>query len=194
METTSIIDEAALVRAARRGERAAFGELVRQYQRRAYAAAYSIVGNREDALDVAQDAFARAYKAIHRFDSAKPFYPWIHTIVRNLAFNVLRKRRRRGESSLDELVGSGFDPRDTGHDASAAAELDDVKQAIRRAMPGLSPDHREILQLRHFADLSYAEIAQSLNVPIGTVMSRLYAARKSLRERIEHERAEAVGA
>ena len=184
MNTTSI-DENALIQEAREGNRAAFGALVRLYQRRAYAAAYSIVGNADDAVDIAQEAFVRAFRAMERFDPAMPFYPWLYRIVRNICFNQLRKRNRRGEVSLHELMESGYDACDTGRTPEEQAELEDLKRSICTAMQGLSPDHQEILRLRHFLELTYAEIAECLNIPQGTVMSRLHAARKALREQIE---------
>lgn len=175
--------------AARRGDRAAFGALVKAYQRRAYAAAYGIVGNRDDALDLAQESFVRAYRAMHRFDPAMPFYPWLHQIVRNTCLNHLKRKKRRGEQSLDELMEQGYDAREDAPSASEALETDDIRQQVARAMTRLSPDHREILRLRHMMDLSYAEIATMINVPIGTVMSRLHAARKALKKVIEEEAA-----
>lgn len=180
-------DETAAIRASAKGDRAAFGRLVRAYQRRAYAAAYGFVGNREDALELAQESFARAFRAMPRFKDEMPFYPWLYRIIRNLSLNHLKKKRRHGEQSLDELVESGFDARDDGLEPDSAAELGDLRDAVRQAMDRLSPEHREILKLRHFLELSYAEIAQCLGVPEGTVMSRLHAARKGLRAVIEEQ-------
>lgn len=179
---TTVDEEGVLVREARNGDRAAFGALVRLYQRRAYAAAYSIVGNSDDALEIAQEAFVRAFRAIDRFDPHLPFYPWLYRIIRNACFNHLRKRKRRGEVSLDGLMHEGYDAPEDGRDPEQLAELEDLKRTIREAMTSLSPEHQEILRLRHFLELSYAEIAQILQIPQGTVMSRLHAARKALRE------------
>lgn len=176
------MDEGAVVAAAHRGDRAAFAELVKTYQRRAYAAAYGYVGNREDAMDLAQDAFARAYRAMHRFDPEMPFYPWLHQIVRNVCLNFLKRKRRRGEQSLDELMDQGFDARDDNRTPTGEAELVDLKHHLAVALKELSPDQQEIIRLRHLLDLSYAEIAESLGVPQGTVMSRLHAARKNLKK------------
>jgi RNA polymerase sigma-70 factor (ECF subfamily) len=179
------LDEAATVTAAQRGDRAAFGRLVRTYQRRAYAAAYDLVRNRDDALDLAQESFARAYRAMGRFDTQMPFYPWLYRIIRNTCLNHLKKRQRHGETSLDGLMESGFDARDQGRTPTHQAELEDLRRAVQEAMTHLNPEHREILRLRHFLEMSYHEIAQYLGIPAGTVMSRLYAARQSLRQEIE---------
>lgn len=184
MDATTF-DEAAVILDALRGDRTAFGELVEAYQKRAYAVAYSFVGNREDALELAQEAFARAFKAMHRFDANMPFYPWLYRIVRNTCLNHLKKKKRRGETSLDSLHEAGYDVPTSCGDPERAVVLDDLRRAIAAAMGQLSPEHREILTLRHFQDLSYAEIAACLGVPQGTVMSRLHAARRALKKRLE---------
>jgi len=191
METTTF-NETAAVSAACNGDRKAFGRLVRAYQRRAYAVAYSFVGNRDDALELAQESFVRAYRAMDRFDAEMPFYPWLYRIVRNTCLNHIKKRKRRGETSLDQMMESGYDAREQGRGPEELAHLDDTKRAVHEAMATLSEDQREILRLRHFLEMSYAEIAKCLNIPQGTVMSRLHGARKSLRKAMEHRQSELV--
>ena len=186
------MNEGVVVAAARDGDRAAFAELVRIYQRRAFAAAYAIVGNRDDAMDLAQDSFVRAFRAMHRFDPAMPFYPWLHQIVRNTCLNHLKRRKRRGEQSLDAMMEEGFDAVESGRGPQGEAELVDLQGALSRALSKLSPEQQEIIRLRHLLDLSYAEIAESLGIPSGTVMSRLHAARKNLKEAVEKEAAKGV--
>lgn len=185
-------NEPELLAAAVVGDRKAFGQLVRLYQRRAYAAAYSLVGNRDDALELSQDAFVKAFKAMKRFDLSMPFYPWLHRIIRNTSLNHLKKKKRRGESSLDHMMESGFDACDPGHTPVESANRMEVLAAIRRAMEQLTPEQQEILRLRHFMELSYTEIATSLNIPQGTVMSRLHSARKKLRSVMESPNQEAA--
>ena len=177
----SIDNESEVLVAAARGDRKAFGQLVRAYQRRAYAAAYSLVGNRDDALELSQDAFVKAFKAMKRFDLTMPFYPWLHRIVRNTSLNHLKKKKRRGESSLDQMMESGFDAHDPGYSPDDSASRVELLRHIHRAMGELTPEQQEILRLRHFMELSYGEIATSLEIPQGTVMSRLHGARKKLR-------------
>jgi RNA polymerase sigma-70 factor (ECF subfamily) len=179
------MEEAAVLAAARKGDRAAFAELVKTHQRRAYATAYSYVGNRDDALDVAQDAFVRAFRAMHRFDPEMPFFPWLAQIIRNTSLNHLKRKRRRGEQSLDALVEEGYDAREDGRGPGGEAELADLKRHLRDAMQKLTPDQQEIIRLRHMMDLSYTEISATLGVPQGTVMSRLYSARKNLKLALE---------
>lgn len=192
MMEQSIHNEAEVLAAAARGDRKAFGHLVRAYQRRAYAAAYSLVGNRDDALELSQDAFVKAFKAMKRFDLSMPFYPWLHRIVRNTSLNHLKKKKRRGESSLDAMMESGFDAHDPGHTPEDSASRLELLRHIQHAMDQLTPEQQEILRLRHFMELSYGEIAASLEIPQGTVMSRLHGARKKLRTIMESLNQEAA--
>ena len=180
-------DEATVLGDACLGDRRAFGVLVRRYQRQAYALAYSFVGNREDALELAQESFARAYKAMDRFDSSLPFYPWLYRIIRNTCLNHLKKRKRRGEVSLEGMQESGFDVPSKVERADNYLHRDDLRTRLAEALAKLPDDHREILVLRHFQELSYKEIADCLGIPQGTVMSRLHAARKNLRACLEEE-------
>ncbi|MFO7975969.1 MAG: sigma-70 family RNA polymerase sigma factor [Candidatus Hydrogenedentota bacterium] len=180
MDATTL-DETEVLIKARKGDRVAFGALVKAYERRAYAVAYGFVHNRDDALELAQEAFARAYKAMPRFKTELPFYPWLYRIIKNTCINHLKKRRRRGETSLDGLLESGFDVAHATENPVHDAQLGDMRRAIASAMTRLSSEHREILMMRHFQDLSYAEIAECLEIPKGTVMSRLHAARRALR-------------
>lgn len=182
---SSSLDETDLLAAARQGDRVAFGRLVRLYQRRAYAAAYDLVRNRDDALDLAQESFARAFRAMDRFIPGMPFYPWLYRIIRNTCLNHLKRKRRHGETSLDSLMECGFDVHDDGPEPIRSAELSDLRQSVQDAMRQISPEHQEILRLRHFLEMSYADIADSLEIPPGTVMSRLHAARQSLRRVME---------
>ncbi|NIA15769.1 MAG: sigma-70 family RNA polymerase sigma factor [Nitrospiraceae bacterium] len=184
MDATTF-DEAAAVLEARNGSRVAFEALVKAYQRRAYAIAYGFVGNREDALDLAQEAFARAYRAMDRFDTKMPFYPWFYRIVRNACLTHLKKKKRHGEVSLTALVASGYQVTDGEARPAQAAELEELRREIAGALEGLTPEHREIIVLRHLQELSYSEIAACLGIPKGTVMSRLYSARRSLRSVLE---------
>lgn len=179
------MDEMLLVSQAKRGDTSAFDDLVRAYQGRAYAVAYGFVRNRDDALELAQDAFARAYRAMPRFNTQMPFYPWLYRIIKNVCLNHLKRRRRRGETSLDSMMASGHQVTDRTQDPERDASLSELRQAIALALDELSPEHREILVLRHFQQLAYAEIAACLDIPQGTVMSRLHAARRSLRDVLE---------
>ena len=179
------LDERSIIERAQRGDRVAFGDLVRQYQKRAYAIAYGFVGNREDALELAQDSFVKAYRAIKRFDLRMPFYPWLYRIVKNTCLNHIKKRNRRGEFSLNTIMESGRDFATSGGGPEHGAVLDELKAALSEALSAISDNHREIIVLRHLHEKSYAEIADCLNIPHGTVMSRLHGARKSLKKAME---------
>lgn len=125
----------------------------------------------------------KAYQARDRYDRSRPFYPWMYRILRNLAFDALARRRHRAVPGLDDSRVES--PSEAPADQLAVHE--DVR-LLRQAMLTLSGEHREILSMRHFQDLSYAEMAELLEVPRGTVMSRLYRARKALVDAMGGER------
>ncbi|MBI1320837.1 MAG: sigma-70 family RNA polymerase sigma factor [Candidatus Hydrogenedens sp.] len=187
MTDAMTIDEAAVLAAACAGDRTAFASLVKVYQRRAYAAAYGFTRNRDEAMDIAQDAFVKAYRAMDRFDPQMPFYPWLYRIIRNTALNHLKKKKRRGETSLDAMMEYGYDAQDESRTPEGEADLADLKSSLSDALECLTPDQREIIRLRHMLELSYTEIAQCLGIPQGTVMSRLHGARKALKAAVEQE-------
>ena len=176
------IDDRSLVLRAKRGEIEAFERLVDRYKRKAYFVALSFVGNHEDALDISQDSFVKAFRALKRFRVEFAFFPWFYAIVRNNCLNHLRRVRRRGERSLDELEESGFRVFDTCAQPDEAAQRTELREKVTRAIGLLNADHREIIVLRHFQGLSYKEMAETLRCPQGTVMSRLHAARQCLKE------------
>src|SRR5262245_28667471 len=147
MMTLTAPDDTVFIEQARRGDRAAFGELVKRYQRRAYAVAYGLVGNRDDAMEIAQDSFVKAYRAMNRFDSELPFYPWLYRIIRNTCLNHIKTRKRRGESSLDGMMESGTDFASAGGGPSEAAKADELRRRLTQCMQRLSEAHRGILSL-----------------------------------------------
>jgi RNA polymerase sigma-70 factor (ECF subfamily) len=177
--------DAGLIARAQRGDADAFGELVRRYMRPAYYSALGLVGSREDALDLSQEAFARAFRARTRIDPDRPFYAWYYTILRRLCFNWLRDRRaeRAGLQEagpwLEALAAAQVEP------PGRAVERHDASRRIARAMAALTDVEREALVLKEFEGLKYHEIAERLGVPLGTVMSRLYAARQRLADALE---------
>jgi RNA polymerase sigma-70 factor (ECF subfamily) len=166
----------------------AYGELVRRYQATVYNVAYRLVGERQEALDVAQDAFVRGYHALRTFDQERPFGPWIGRIATNVAL-VSLQRRRVPTIPLGRIVGAGGeeraadvvppDPARGPEENFLAAERD---AELRRAILALPPRYRAVIELRHFQDLSYEEIAAALGLPLSDVKSHLFRARKLLRE------------
>lgn len=163
------------------GERAAFEPLVTRYMRRAAAFALGWTGNRDDALDLSQEAFARAYKAIDRFDITRPFYPWLHRILKNLCINRLGRTRRLREIPLDDI----YDMQSDAISPAKAAVREELRRNVWEAIRKLGETDREILILREFQELTYSELAAVLDIPTGTVMSRLHHARRRLRSLLE---------
>ena len=176
-------DEAALVRAAQRGDSAAFTEIVRRYQRPVYRIAYALTRNGADSDDLAQETFVRAFRALERFRADEPLYPWLSRIATNLAFSLFRSRKRRPETPLEPLVEAG---RQWGVDddpADHAAEREQ-RERMQAAFEQLTHEHQVVLTLRVVQDLTYEQIAAHLGVPAGTVMSRLSRARAELKARL----------
>jgi RNA polymerase sigma-70 factor, ECF subfamily len=187
--TTGGGDDAALVLAAQGGDAAAFGEIVRRYQRAVYRVAYGLTRNPSDADDLAQETFVRAYQAIGRFRVGEPLYPWLSRIAVNLGYSLFRRRRRRPETPLEPLLEAGrqwASPDDPQEEASGH-EFD---EHLNSAFAELSKEHQAVLVLRVTEEMSYEEIARTLAVPIGTVMSRLARARVELRQRLKERTGE----
>jgi RNA polymerase sigma-70 factor (ECF subfamily) len=164
-----------LVAAAQKGDPAAFETLVRRHQRRALAVALGILRNREDARDACQDAFLRAFRAIDSFDGEAQLGTWLHRIVVNVCIDRLR-RATPGVVALDDVAGllAGDD------DPERAADGAELGVRIRAALSQLGPKHRTALVLREVQGLSYRQIAAATKTSLGTVMSRLFHARKKM--------------
>ena len=173
--------EAEAIEASARGDREAFGSLVERYQQAAFRAAYVIVRDAATAEDVAQDAFVRAYRQMHRFRAGEPFRPWLLRIVTNLALNEVRGRQRR--RGLFERATASAEIEEAAPDAGAVAH--DDAATLLRAMGELAEDDRIVLHLRYYADLPEREIAAAIGKPAGTVKSRLHRASRRLREVVE---------
>jgi RNA polymerase sigma-70 factor (ECF subfamily) len=165
-----------LVARAKDGDRGAFGQLVRRYQRRVFALGMRWFRNADDADDLVQETFVRAWRAVERFDETRPFAPWILAIAANRARTMVG--RARPSEELDEsILWEGPSP---AEDAERARLESDV-QAAMKALP---QDQRIVLHMRAVESLSYREIAETLEVPIGTVMSRLARAREEMRRKL----------
>jgi RNA polymerase sigma-70 factor, ECF subfamily len=182
------IDDAALVERCRAGDVAAFEPLVEKYRQRVWRVAYNILRDREEAWDVAQEAFIRAYQALPSFRGQSAFYTWLYRIVMNVAADRGRSRGAQGRAFGTERVPEedwervlpDQNPGEESPDAAAARTEERAK--IMRALDTLSEDHRRIIILGDLEGLSYREIAETLDIPMGTVMSRLHNARKRLRD------------
>ena len=163
-----------------------FEAFVKRHMKDAYLTALGLVGNREDALELSQEAFFRAYKNYDQLNAKGKFFPWFYQILRNLCFSHLRKRLVRRASSLDNIEEGVPEPEMGDHfDPQTIAERNESKDRIWRAIGQLDEKHREVIILRHFRNLSYEEMAQRLFCNRGTVTSRLFYARQRLKEILE---------
>ncbi|MBN2736294.1 MAG: sigma-70 family RNA polymerase sigma factor [Spirochaetales bacterium] len=171
--------EQELIIKAKSGNQKAFEKLTKKYLPKIYRAAYFFVHNLEDASDMCQETFLRAYKHIHRFDERRSFYTWIYTIMKNLSINHSKrsKKHQAGEAVENCLPDTLYNPEVQAMDR----ENNDL---LLRGIENLPPMFREILVMKTYNDMSYQEMADALDIPIGTVMSRLYTARTKLKELI----------
>lgn len=184
-------DDRGLVVQAQTGRREARDALARRFRRPAYLLALQIVGNSDDALDIAQDAMLRFFESLGRFRPSQPVRPWLFTIVRNRARDMWRRRSNRPGESIDirpdlvaQLADLGLNPERTAVRRQRQAQ-------VWRGIEALSQSHREIIILRDFHDLAYSDIAAVLAIPVGTVMSRLHAARGALRRLVKEGESDA---
>jgi RNA polymerase sigma-70 factor, ECF subfamily len=178
-------DEAALIERCRAGDLAAFEPLVEKYRQRAYRLAYNVLRDPEEAWDVAQDAFIRAFQALPSFRGDSAFYTWLFRIVMNVARDRARQHAARGRAFGTERVDEKDWDRilvDQGTAPDTNATQVEERERIGRALATLSEPHRAIIMLSDLEGLSYREIAEVLNIPMGTVMSRLHNARRRLRD------------
>ena len=174
-------NETELLERARGGDQQAFGALVERYQRRVVGVAQAVVHNQEDAIELAQETFIRAYENLGKFESRSAFSTWLYRIAANLAIDFRRREGRhvvlRGEDAENELQRLP-NPRGDSYQETARGELN---RRIQGALGELTPEHRAVILLREVEGLSYDEISEVLDVPRGTVMSRLHYARSRLR-------------
>jgi RNA polymerase sigma-70 factor, ECF subfamily len=186
VETVGDFDEHDLIERLKQGEKEAFGPLVEHYKKKAYCVALGYVRNSDDALELSQVAFIKAYRSIRHFDNSKSFFPWFYSILRNTCLNHLNTRKMRKENGLEDLPEGSqqqvFVDERNPEESFRQAEL---RRIMAEAIMKLKPRDREIILMQHFHELPYAEIAEALNIPIGTVMSRLYNARTALRKLLE---------
>jgi RNA polymerase sigma-70 factor, ECF subfamily len=180
----AVNDDAQYISQTLSGNRAAFGELVRKYQARLLNALFHVIGNREEAEDVAQEALMQALLKLDSFRQQSTFYTWLYRI----AFNtwVTRRRRGRHEVSMDQIrERTGEEPLDAGAAPSERVIRDEQARQVWVAMHALQDEHRAILVLREIEGCRYETIAEILDLPVGTVRSRLHRARLQLRDQLQ---------
>jgi len=156
------------------GDQEAFEPLVSRYERVLFRVAFRLTGEYEDARDVTQNAFVKAFEQLHRYDGKRKFFSWLYRIAVNECLNLRRSRRPQ------QALQDGFEGADTHRGPFEAFAQVEARSRIDRAMAQLSLEYREVIALRHFADLSYEEMADAIGVPEKTVKSRLFSARQKL--------------
>lgn len=183
-------DDQRLIAECLRGRTAAFGELVRRYQDRLYNTVYRLVDNAEDAQDVVQEAFLSAYQALDSFKGDSLFYTWLYRIAFNTAVSLKRKQKAVLRLEVGRPDGSGVgEPLDGSEESRPGFALERAERGrrVQDALNRLAPDHRAVLVLKDMDGMKYEEMAQALNVPIGTIRSRLHRARLELRLLLERD-------
>lgn len=191
-ETHAAADDTALARRARGGDAAAFGALVQAHQTAVFNVCYRLTGERREAEDMAQEAFIRAYERIASFDPARPFGPWMRRVAANVCLNALQRARRLHFSLDDDSVP---EPRaDEAGEPPVAHAQRETTEAVRGALLTLPAHYRAVIELCHFQDMSYAEAAQALRLPLSDVKSHLFRARKALARQLRPQAAPAPDA
>jgi len=169
--------------AAQNGDKKAFGQLIRLHQKKLFRYIYGLVGSFDQAEDIVQESFVRAYAALGSFRTEYAFYPWLSTIARNLAFTQVNREERK--ESLDKLTERGFDAADSELGPLEKLLNEESERRFYKALMGMPATYRTVFVLRHFENMDYVEIASYLKIPHGTVDSRLYRARKYLLEELK---------
>jgi len=171
------MNELLLISRARGGDREAFGELVEQYRDNVYRLAYRMCGNAYDADEAAQEAFVAAWRALPNFRGDAKFSTWLYRLTTNAAIDVMRREKRHktvGDGEMVDLADDADSPQET-------VERTEQQEAVQEALATLSEEYREVLLLRYMEELDYAEIAEVLQLPSGTVKSRINRAKAALK-------------
>jgi len=184
-ETPAPVDEESLVRQARRGDLEAYDELVRRHQERIYATIYHMTANHEDANDLAQESFIKAYQALKSFKGGSSFYTWLYRIAVNKTINFLKQRNNRVHMSLNDLDFNTENNPDlvaliSDQTPRRAAGLNELSEKLNAALLKLSEPHRLVMVLHDVQGLSHEEVAKVMDCNIGTVRSRLFYARQQM--------------
>jgi RNA polymerase sigma-70 factor (ECF subfamily) len=179
-----------LVARCQRGDTQAFDELVTKYRSRVHSLIYNMVHNEQDAWDLAQDAFVKAWKSIARFRGQSSFYTCIYRIATNVTIDWVRKRKAEGGVEFNDALNNEAEPgsmTSPKQETAPADKLghDEIRKRIDAAVEKLTPEHRAVILMREMDGLSYEEIAQALECSLGTVMSRLFYARKKLQSMLK---------
>lgn len=164
------MSEREILKLVQRGDREAYGAIVKRYMHSAYYIALGFVHNHQDALDVSQDAFIKVFRKIKIFDTSKPFFPWFYRLLRNLCIDHLKRKNRMRQVPLEDVCV-----------LDEEKENRELRETLWKGIEKLPFEQREVVILRYFRQLSYAEISEFVGKPIGTVMSSLFYAKKKLK-------------
>lgn len=175
------MNDSIMIERVKKGDMEAYEKLVKKYMKKAYNVALYYTKNPADAWDISQQGFVNAWKGIRRFETGSPFFPWLYTIIKNEALSR-HKRERREEDKRNNL------PIKNSDSPEESLEKKEKIRKLQEALSCLDKEKKEIIYLRHYAEMSYKEISEVLGLPEGTIMSRLYYARKALlREYMRNE-------
>lgn len=189
-------DDQELVAACKAGDRHAFHLLYQRYERRVFAVAFGYLRNQEDALDVVQEAFIKVHRYLPNFEGQSSFYTWLYRIVANLCIDHMRRRSRKKDVEFDDRFE--HEPRSESPTAALPALADpvtalknkEIMSAVEASLQELSENHRAVIVMRELQGFSYADMAKAMNCSKGTIMSRLFHARRNmqklLKERLDH--------
>ena len=189
-ETSNKERDALLIERCQSGDYTAFDELITVYRGKIYAMIFNMIRNDADAWDLSQEVFIKAWKALSKFEGRSAFYTWIYRIAHNVTYDWMRKKKIEGAGEFnDEMLNEAEPGALTSPKAFDSPDQnlqrDELRDKITIAINSLSEDHREVILLKEVEGLSYQEIAESIGSSIGTVMSRLYYARKKLQETLK---------
>ncbi len=175
------MDDSILIEKIKKGDMEAYEKLVKKYMKKAYNVALYYTKNPTDAWDISQQGFINAWQGIKKFDMKRPFFPWLYAIIKNEALSSFKQERKEDEKKNDLPLKSIDSPEES------LIKKEKVKR-LQEALLKLDKEKQEIIYLRHYAEMSYKEISEALDLPEGTIMSRLYYARKTLlKEYMEDE-------
>ena len=178
-------NERDMIERASGGDAAAFNRLMEQHERRMYAVALRMCGNREDAQDCLQEAMLRVYRAIGGFKGQSSFSTWVYRITMNTCLDELRRKKNRQSASLDNLLEMGWSPTDDSNAPEKQAMRSELRRNLNRAIQELPEEMRAAVVLRDIQGFSYDEIARMLEINVGTIKSRISRGREKLREKLK---------
>ncbi len=174
MAEDKALSEREIIILVKKGKKEAYQAIVERYMKRAYYIALGFVRNPQDALDISQEAFIKAFRRIKSFDVERPFFPWFYKLMKNFCLDHLKRRSRIQEVPLEE-----------GRVLKEEHEDREMKEVLWKGIESLPVEQREVIILRYFQQLSYQEISEVMGKPVGTVMSSLFYAKKKLKETIK---------